>query len=171
MKGVTAFRNNWQADCANPNGGVAMAVNREELIQCLNDLIETCRDGENGFQTAADHVKDEGLKKYFTQCSEQRAQFASELQSEVRQLGGTPAQTGSVSAAFHRGWMNIKSIVTGGSDESIIAECERGEDAALENYQRVLKQNLPPNVLPVVKHQFTEIKRSQDHIRDLEEAA
>jgi len=148
-----------------------MAVNREELIDCLNDLIETCRDGENGFQAAADHVKDPELKKLFTQCSEQRASFASELQSEVRQLGGTPAKTGTVSAAFHRGWMNIKSIVTGGSDDAIVAECERGEDAAIENYQRVLKQNLPPNVLPVVKHQFTEIKRSHDRIRDLEEAA
>jgi uncharacterized protein (TIGR02284 family) len=148
-----------------------MAVNREELIECLNDLIETCRDGENGFQTAANHVRDAELKKLFTQYSEQRAQFASELQSEVRQLRGTPSQTGSVSAAFHRGWMNIKSIVTGGNEEAIAAECERGEDTAIENYERVLKQNLPPNVLPVVKHQFTEIKRSQNRIRDLEQAA
>ena len=68
-------------------------------------------------------------------------------------------------------WMNIKSIVTGGSDDAIVTECERGEGAAIENYQRVLKQNLPPNVLPVVKHQFTEIKRSLDRIRDLEQAA
>ncbi len=148
-----------------------MAVNREELIECLNDLIETCRDGENGFQTAAGHVKDPDLKRLFNERSVQRAQFASELESEVRQLGGTPTKTGSVSAAFHRGWMNIKSIVTGGSDDAIVAECERGEDAAVENYQRVLKQNLPPNVLPVAKHQFTEIKRAHDRIRDLEEAA
>lgn len=148
-----------------------MAVNREELIGCLNDLIQTCRDGESGFQTAADHVKDSSLQVFFSNCSVQRAQFASELESEVRQLGGTPAKSGSVSAAFHRGWMNIKSIVTGGSDEAIIAECERGEDAALENYQDVLKQNLPPNVLPVAKHQFTEIKRSHERIRGLTEKA
>jgi len=148
-----------------------MAVNREELIECLNDLIETCRDGEEGFKTASDHVGDAGLKKYFSQCSDQRAQFVSELQSEVRQLGGTPTETGSVSAAFHRGWINIKSIVTGGNDDAIIAECERGEDAAVANYQDVLKQNLPPNVLPVVKHQFREIKRSHDTVRDLEQAA
>jgi uncharacterized protein (TIGR02284 family) len=148
-----------------------MAVNREELIECLNDLIQTCRDGESGFQTAADHVKDRSLKELFSDCSVQRAQFASELESEVRQLGGSPAKSGSVSAAFHRGWMNIKAIVTGGSDDAIIAECERGEDTALENYQRVLKQNLPPNVLPVAKHQFTEIKRSHDRIRALDKAA
>jgi uncharacterized protein (TIGR02284 family) len=148
-----------------------MAVNREELIECLNDLIETCRDGENGFQTAANHVKNSDLQKLFSKYSIQRAQFASELESEVRQLGGSPSSTWSVSAAFHRGWMNIKSIVTGGSEDAILAECERGEDAAVQNYQRALKTNLPPNVLPVVKHQFTEIKRSHDRIRDLEEAA
>jgi uncharacterized protein (TIGR02284 family) len=148
-----------------------MAVNREELIESLNDLIETCRDGENGFRTAANHVKDPDLKKFFTDRSQERAQFASELQSEVRQLGGTPAQAGSVSAAFHRGWINIKSAITGGSDEAVVSECERGEDAALENYQRILKQNLPPNVLPVVKHQYTEIKRSHDRLRDIEKAA
>jgi len=148
-----------------------MAVNREELIECLNDLIETCRDGEHGFQTAADHVQNAELKKLFTQRSQQRAQFAAELQSEVRQLGGRPAERGSVSAVFHRGWINMKSLVSGRSDDAIIAECERGEDAGLENYQRVLKQNLPPNVLPVVKHQFTEIKRSHDRIRELTRAA
>lgn len=144
---------------------------RQELIVCLSDLIETCRDGENGFQTAADHVSDPELKKFFTQCSEQRAQFASELQSELRQMGGTPAQTAGLSAAFDRGWINIESIVRVGNDELIITECERGEDAAIKNYQRVLKENLPPSVLPVVKHQFTTIKRSHDRIRGLEEAA
>ena len=148
-----------------------MAVNREELIECLNDLIETCRDGENGFQTAADHVRDPELQKFLNQRSQQRAQFASELQSEVRQLGGNPVERGSVSAAFHRGWMNIRSVITGKSDQAIIAECVRGEHAALEHYQRVLMRNLPPNVLPVVKHQFTEIKRSHDRIRELEQAA
>jgi len=151
--------------------GGDMAVNRGELLECLNDLIETCRDGENGFQTAAAHVTDPALKKLFNAYSIQRAQFASELESEVRQLGGTPATRGSVSAAFHRGWMNIKSIVTGGSDDAIVAECERGEYAAVENYQRVMKNTLPPNVLPVVKHQFTEVKRALERIRDLEAAA
>src|SRR5437763_1832810 len=105
-----------------------MALNREELLECLNHLIQTCRDGENGFQTAADHVKDHDLKSLFKEYSVQRAQFASELESEVRQLGGTPAEYGSVSATFHRGWINIKSIVTG--DDAIAAACVRGDEAA-----------------------------------------
>jgi uncharacterized protein (TIGR02284 family) len=146
-----------------------MAVNREELLECLNDLIQTCRDGESGYQTAADLADNPDLKTLLSDRSVQRAQFASELESEVRQLGGTPAKTGTVSGSFHRGWINIKSAM--GGDHSVVAECLRGEDAAIENYQRVLKNNLPPNVLPVVKHQFTEIKRALDRIRDFANAA
>jgi uncharacterized protein (TIGR02284 family) len=147
-----------------------MAVNREELISSLNDLIETCRDGENGFRTAAEHVKDQDLKLFFSNCSDQRAQFVSELQAEVRSLGGDPASKGSTSAMLHRGWMNIKSAVTLGSDDAIISECERGEDVAKAVYKGILKQNFPPNVLPVAKHQYTEIKQVHDRIRDLEKS-
>jgi uncharacterized protein (TIGR02284 family) len=146
-----------------------MAVNRDELISSLNVLIETCRNGENGFRTAAENVKDEELKRFFTHCSNQRAQFASELQSEVRTLGGDPMRRGTAAGVIHRGWMNLKSAVTLDSDHAIISECARGEDAAKAAYQEVLKQNLPPNVLPVVKHQFIEIKQTHDRVRDLEQ--
>ena len=148
-----------------------MALNREELISSLNDLIQTCRDGERGFQLAAENVKDPDLKSLFTRCSLQRAQFASELQAEIRQLGGDVEDHATVTGSLHRGWLNLKAIVTGKNDHAVIAECERGEDAAVQNYQEVLKQNLPPNVLPVVKHQFTQIKQTHDQIRGLEEAA
>lgn len=147
-----------------------MAVNREELVTCLNDLIETCRDGEKGFLAAAEHITIDDLKPYFRRCANQRAQFASELQAEVRQLGGSTEQSGSISGMFHRGWMNIKSAIRGGN-ESILSECEWGDDSALRNYERVLRQNLPPGVLPVVKHQYTRIKETHNRIRDLEKKA
>ena len=147
-----------------------MAVNREEIILCLNDLIETNRDGEQGYRSAAEHTENENLKAFFRRSSYQRAQFASELQAEVRQLGGDPAQKGSVSGMFHRGWMNLKSALSAG-DESILSECEWGDDSAVRNYERVLKQNLPPGVLPVVKHQYTQIKDARNRIREMERKA
>jgi uncharacterized protein (TIGR02284 family) len=147
-----------------------MAVNREELIACLDDLIETCREGERGFRMAAEQMKEAGLKSYFERCSSQRAQFANELRAEVRQLGAEASQSGSVTGAFHRGWMNLESALTGG-EVAIVSECEWGEDAALRNYERVLKQNLPPSVLPVVKYQYSQIKLNHSRIRDLEQRA
>src|SRR5262249_525437 len=140
------------------------------IIACLNDLIESCRDGDQGYRTAAEHVKNEHLQEFFGRCSYHRAQFASELQSEVRRLGGDATQKGSVTGMFHRGWMNLKSAVTSG-DESLLSEWEWGDDTAMRNYERVLKQNLPPNVLPVVKHQYTQIKGTRDRIREMERKA
>jgi uncharacterized protein (TIGR02284 family) len=147
-----------------------MATN-DDVISTLNNLIETCKDGQNGFQTAADGVKNSELKTLFNTYAKQRAQFAGDLQSEVRRLGGDPEKSGSVAATLHRGWINIKSTVTGEDESAVLAECERGEDSAVSNYQDALAANLPANVRDVVQRQFTQIKEAHDRIRSLEQAS
>lgn len=148
-----------------------MATDNDDVISTLNNLIETCKDGENGFRTAADGVKNGELKTLFNKYAQQRAQFAAELQSEVRKLGGDPEKTGSVAATLHRGWIDIKSTVTGEDEGAIIAECERGEDSAVRNYQDAMKETLPASVQTLVQRQFTQVKQAHDRIRDLEKAS
>ncbi|HKR02586.1 MAG TPA: PA2169 family four-helix-bundle protein [Pyrinomonadaceae bacterium] len=147
-----------------------MATDNDNVISTLNNLIETCKDGENGFRTAADGVKNSELKTLFNTYSQQRAQFAAELQAEVRSLGGDPEQTGSVAASLHRGWINIKSAVTGEDEGAVISECERGEDSAVRNYQEALNETLPGNIQSIVQRQYVEVKESHDRIRALEKA-
>jgi uncharacterized protein (TIGR02284 family) len=147
-----------------------MAMDNDNVISTLNNLIETCKDGENGFRTAADGVKNSELKTLFNTYSQQRAQFAAELQSEVRNLGGDPEDTGSVAATLHRGWINIKSTVTGEDEAAVIAECERGEDSAVKNYKDAMNATLPTNLQSVIQRQFTQVKEAHDRIRALEKA-
>ncbi|HST53291.1 MAG TPA: PA2169 family four-helix-bundle protein [Pyrinomonadaceae bacterium] len=147
-----------------------MASN-DEVISTLNNLIETCRDGQNGFQSAADGVKNAELKSLFYSYSQQRAKFVGELQDEVRRLGGDPETTGSVAATLHRGWIDIKSAVTGGDEGSIISECERGEDSAVSNYRGALDKDLPANVRAIVERQFSQVKEAHDRIRSLERSS
>ena len=147
-----------------------MEKQNDEVVSTLNNLIETCKDGQNGFQSASEGVKNSELKGLFNKYAQQRGQFAAELQAEVRRLGGDPETSGSTAAAIHRGWMNIKSTVTGGDEAAIVAECERGEDSAVSNYEDALKENLPANVQSVVQRQFTEVKSAHDRIRSLEKA-
>lgn len=146
-----------------------MATN-DDAVSTLNNLIETCKDGENGFRTAAEGVTNSQLKTLFNTYSQQRAQFAAELQGEVRRLGGDPESTGSVAATLHRGWIDIKSTVTGQDENAIIAECERGEDSAKKNYEDALRENLPANVAEIVQRQFGQVKEAHDRIRNLERA-
>ena len=146
-------------------------VMNEEVISTLNDLIETCKDGQKGYQTAAEAVDRSDLKSLFANFSQQRAKFLGELQQEVRAIGGDPEQSGSVTGTLHRGWINIKQAVAGKNEKAIISECERGEDAAVSNYQEALESELPANILALVQQQYSEVMAAHDRIRSLEIAA
>lgn len=147
-----------------------MAIENDDVISTLNGLIETCKDGQNGFRTAAEGVKNRELTTLFNTYSQQRARFAADLQNKVRKLGGDPENTGSTAAAMHRGWINIKSAVTGEDEGAVIAECERGEDSAVKSYEDALNQDLPADVAATVRDQFTQVKEAHDRIRSLEKA-
>ncbi len=66
------------------------------------------------------------------------------------------------------GWINIKSTVTGKDEMAIIAECERGEDSAIKNFQEAMKESLPADMQTIVDRQYAEVKEAHDRIRSLE---
>jgi len=140
----------------------------KSAISTLNTLIETCEDGAKGFETAAEGLQDNSAKALFTQYARERAQCAEELRAEVRRLGGNPEDSGSVSGAMHRGWMNIKSAIAGKNDSAIVAEAERGEDVAVETYKKAIQADLPAEVQPKVQRQFTQVRAAHDRVRELE---
>ena len=146
-------------------------MTNDDVISTLNGLIETCKDGQDGFKTAAEGVERSDLKTTFYDLGQQRAKFAGELQTLVRDLGGDPEDSGSISASLHRGWINIKSAVTGKDDGAVLNEAERGEDAAKKAYKDALAQNLPANVKSVVQKQATDVNAAHDKVRDLRDSA
>lgn len=147
------------------------ATTNDDVISTLNSLIETCKDGQEGFKQAAEGVERSDLKSVFYEFSQQRSQFAGELQSLVQQLGGDPENSGSVSGAIHRGWINIKSAITGHDDGAILNEAERGEDVAKNAYKAALEQNLPANVNEVIQRQSAAVKTAHDKVRALRDSA
>ena len=137
----------------------------------LNNLIETLKDGQEGFKQAAEGVGNPNLKSLFRDYSQQRLRFATALQSEARQHGETdPETSSSATGALHRGWINLKSAITGGDEHAILAECERGEDSAVEEYKKALDNGLSPSAQDLVLRQFAEIKPAHDRIRSLRDA-
>ena len=139
-----------------------------DVIAILNGLVETCKDGEKGFRTAAEGITNGDLATLFTNYSEQRASFAAELQAEVRRLGGDPETGGSAIGAVHRGWIDIKSAVAGKEEAAVIAEAERGEDHAVREYRQALEKNLPTGVQTIVENQYIHVRDAHDHVRALE---
>ena len=147
------------------------ATTNDDVISTLNGLIETCKDGQDGFKAAAEGVKDSSLKTVFYEFGQQRATYVGELQTLVRELGGDPENTGSTAAALHRGWINIKSAITGQDDTAILNEAERGEDVAKNAYKEALEMNVPANVLNVLQNQYSGVQAAHDRVKALRDSS
>ena len=139
----------------------------EEAVSAMNDLIETCKDGEKGFAAAAERAERGDLKQLFTTLSSQRATFTHELEVQVERFGGKPADLGHVAAIVHRGWMAVKSGVKDDTDGAILDECERGEDFAAKAYADVLGKSLPGDLRPLISRQADDVRAAHTQVRDL----
>ncbi|PYK54598.1 MAG: aldehyde dehydrogenase [Verrucomicrobia bacterium] len=143
--------------------------NQNEII---DNLIETLKDGQEGFKQAAESVKDPQLKSLFSEYSQQRARFAVELRSKAQRPDERDSKiSGSAAGALHRGWINLKSAITQGDDHAILAECERGEDSAVEEFRKALNDGLSAPVQEIVSRQYAEIKQAHDRVKQLRDAA
>jgi uncharacterized protein (TIGR02284 family) len=143
-------------------------MDHSKTIDALNNLIETCRDGEQGFRTAAEGVTDPQVRSQFQQYAQQRGQFVRDLQLAVSKLGGAPENSGSVSGSVHRGWINIKSLVTGKDEHAIIAEAERGEDVAKAAFDSALREDMPADTRALVQGMSAQVHAAHDRVRAME---
>ncbi|HWL54867.1 MAG TPA: PA2169 family four-helix-bundle protein [Chthoniobacteraceae bacterium] len=151
-----------------------MNAQQEEALDVLNRLIGICRDGQEGFRTAAEAVVDDPeLKMLLSSFSLQRAKFAGDLEAEAITMGEHhPENEGSTfRGAAHRGWIHLKGALSRGSNHALLAECERGEDVAKEAYQRALRHDLPAPVYDLIQEQRQEVITTHNTIRALRDAA
>jgi uncharacterized protein (TIGR02284 family) len=146
-------------------------MDENNAISVVENLIETCKDGQKGYQDAASHAKRSDLKTYFSQQSSERGQFAQELQSELSKLGKSDKKvSGSVSAALHRAWIDTK-VNLGGGDKQILESVEKGEDNAKETYQKALSGSLPTGVAEIVRRQAASVQKAHDKVKMLRDTA
>ncbi|QKZ03249.1 MULTISPECIES: PA2169 family four-helix-bundle protein [Pseudomonas] len=148
-----------------------MSNPNKEVISVLNDLIETSKDGQKGFQTCAEDIKNAELKALFVKHAQECGEAAAELQREVRALGGDPEDSTSVAGDLHRRWVDVKSLFTGKDEEAVLNEAERGEDHAIKAYKEALAKPLPANIYAIVERQFHGVQRNHDQVKALRNIA
>lgn len=141
-------------------------MDNKDTIAVINRLIETSKDGEYGFTSAAEHLRRDDLRQLFSARAEECRRAAAELQGLVIELGGEAEDSGTALGAVHRGWIAVKSKLAGYNDLAILEEAERGEDTALARYRDALKEeNLPLSVRMVIERQFEGVKRNHAQVR------
>lgn len=148
-------------------GTGAAGESTHEVIDLLNELIETSKDGEKGFAQAARDANDSSLSTVFANGERSCRESARELQEQVLALGGKPDDNGSLKGAVHRGWVSVKTATTRRDAKAVLEECERGEDYAKARYSEALKHDLPQDVRALIERQYRGVIENHDRVRDL----
>jgi uncharacterized protein (TIGR02284 family) len=142
-----------------------------KLRSSIDDLIQICRDGQEGFRTAAENTDDAQFRQIFSKYSQQRAQFAGELQSAAHSLGESkPENDSSVVGTLHRGWIDLKGAIAGKDPHAILSECERGEDSAVESYKKALELEWPADLRTLVQRQSAAVQSAHDEVKALRDS-
>lgn len=142
-------------------------MDENNAISVVENLIETSRDGQKGYQDAAQHAKRADLKGYFNEQSAERGRFAQELQIELSKLGKPDKKvSGSAGGAIRRAWLDTKANL-GGGDKTILESLESGEDSARDTYGKALSGTLPPSLTEIVRKQAAVVQRAHDKARML----
>jgi uncharacterized protein (TIGR02284 family) len=142
---------------------------KADLVEVLNGLVQSCKAGESGFKRAAEEVKDRELRVLFITYSEQRAQFASELEQEIRSLGGNPSER--ISQAAHREWLDLEAVVTDEDDSALITQCENGDRAILQAYKDALQNQLPDETRALIQKQKALVEIGNERLQSIERTA
>lgn len=141
----------------------------ETISRALTDIINLNRTSVKGYQEAAEEVKSADIKAKLGEYSQQRAGFVADLEGFAKQYGmEAPAESTiesvatDAAAAVHRGWINIKSAITGQSDSAVLEAAETGEATALKAYETVLATDIPAGAKSVFQQQHDAILQAKN---------
>lgn len=143
----------------------------EKVEMTLNDLIRINNDRVVGYEKAIDELKDSDadLKTLFQRYVSDSRQFSQELTQEVSRLGGDPTDGTTNSGKIYRVWMDLKTAITGKDRQTILNNCEFGEDAAQKAYDAALNADaeLEPSLRDLIVRQKATLKSSHDEVKRL----
>lgn len=144
--------------------------NNKENAEILNDLIQINNDRIAGYEKAIGELKpeDSDLKSLFVEMVGQSHKIKANLVQEV-QVIGEEAETGTTtSGKIYRAWMDVKAVFTGHDRETVLNNCEFGEDAAQKAYEMALEEDaLTANLRSLISEQKFDLRGSHDEIKAL----
>lgn len=144
----------------------------KEVSGKLNDLLEKNYDAEKGYKLAAEKVENPQMKSFFNQRAQERYDFGHELKSEIKNFGENPDKGSSLAGDVHRSWMNLKASLSTDKDEAVLEEAIRGEKAAVEEYENILKDSeIPASTANILMKQKNAIVAALNEVKTLEKQA
>ena len=144
--------------------------NNQNVAEVLNDLIQINNDRIAGYERALKELKDNDsdLKVLFTTFIDQSRNLRNALGTEVETLGVQMDEGTTASGKIYRAWMDVKAAFSGHDRQSVLENCEFGEDAAQKAYKTALEtEDLPAYLFALITKQKAELKTAHNEVKAL----
>jgi uncharacterized protein (TIGR02284 family) len=142
----------------------------DKVESTLKELIETLRDGHQGFIELGQRIQDPAAKRFFMEETQIRAEYAAELENELHRMGVKDVKVStSASSKMHRFWGELKAKL-GGGDHALLDTAEQGEDVAKKAYADALKHELPIPLKEMLDRQQEHILAVHDKVKAMRDS-
>lgn len=142
----------------------------KEIVDILQELLKKNYDAEAGYKQVMTKAKSPGLKKWLQLKAKQRSEYATQLDTIIREFNATPAEDGTILGSVHRAWIDLKTTLSSETDEAILEECIRGEEASVNEYETQLEK--VSDFLPIkdlLNQQMISIKTALEKVKRIED--
>ncbi len=141
-----------------------MTVDDTRADDCLDTLMQTCRESELGFRHCAGHAQSLRLQWLLTQRAQRCRKCLAELRAlrnEISTHALPPLRCDDAA------WAAPDKLLESAGDATLLAECERGEEITLQRYRRVLDEDLPILLRAVAQRHLDATKGHRAQLRRL----
>lgn len=132
-----------------------MQNNNETTVNVLQELNQFVNDRIEGYKHAAEASKNPAHQSYYKDLVNESNMFSNEINRNISKYGGERQESTTAKGKIFRGWMDVKSALTGSDEESIIEANLTGEEWAQKAYNDALEHRaeLPENIVQMVEKQ------------------
>lgn len=156
------------------NGGSqarpASAKRQGSSAPALHELLLFVNDRVEGYRRAASESKEAEYQSYYQQLAAQSQQFASRLNTYLRDQDGSREDGTTLKGKLYRAWMDAKAAITGFDEKAILQSNVYGEEWALKAYEEALSDpTLKGALRQEVQRQFAQSKQTHQKLQRMYE--
>jgi uncharacterized protein (TIGR02284 family) len=146
-----------------------MQNNNERAIDVLQELNMFVNDRIQGYKHAAEATRDPAHQSYYKDLINESSKFSNEINGAISRLGGERQDSTTAKGKIFRGWMDVKSSITGSDEEAIIESNLHGEEWAQKAYDDALEHRaeLPEAIVQMVEKQKQASLNTHQRLRQM----
>jgi len=139
-------------------------MNRDDILNNLEKLIQLDVDATHAYDQAIKNVKEQVIKDKLIQFQSDHRKHVDLLSAKVLELGGTPPELSSDFKGFMiSGFTALRSLTgTKGALEAM----ETNERLTTSRYEEASKLDYPVDVLAIVRSNYADEQRHLSYIRE-----